>query len=194
VVIQPDGRVVMAAWGDNGTNIDQKVLRWTSSGVLDTTWGTGGVLTQTFTVSEYAFDVVLSPEGDITSFGYASGGTSIAAAQYDGVSVSDYVNGVTDWDTAGTNMFGACLRSVAGGAGTDGTTWSTTGACTGVDTDPWRAIVPTSGDPASKVAHVLGIGTTTASVNLRFAFRTLASQPPGSYVAPITFTVIAPNA
>lgn len=43
-------------------------------------------------------------------------------------------------------------------------------------------------------AHSAGTtGTTGATASLRFGMRTSTSQPPGTYIAPITLDVLAPN-
>jgi uncharacterized delta-60 repeat protein len=108
-------------------------------------------------------------------------------------SVPDFASGPADWDDAG-GMFGACLRAVSGGAATDGTTWQVDGAndCAATNGDTWNPIVATSVTAGSKIAYRATPGTGT--VALRFGMRAPAATPPGEYVAPIRFDVLAPNA
>jgi uncharacterized delta-60 repeat protein len=97
------------------------------------------------------------------------------------VAVDQYLDDTRDWLTPGTGQFGVCLASTTGTAA-----WPTDASCT-QGSDPWWRAVPTA---STIVATEATAGPQTAS--LRFGFRTLANQPPGTYVAPITFEVIAP--
>jgi hypothetical protein len=105
-----------------------------------------------------------------------------------GATVPDYAStgagSDRDWSSGPTNsMFGMCVHSVAGGAAIG----SSTGSCTASDADPWRAVAST---PAG-VAATSVIGA-TATANLRFGIRTANNITVGSYVAPISFSVVAP--
>jgi len=51
VVVDSAGRVVVAGYSWNGSDDDVAVVRYTSSGVLDTSFGTGGKVTTDFAVS-----------------------------------------------------------------------------------------------------------------------------------------------
>ncbi|MBT3248772.1 MAG: hypothetical protein HN361_07970, partial [Actinobacteria bacterium] len=45
VAVQSDGKVVVAGYALVGGNYDVAVVRYTSSGALDSTFGTGGIVT-----------------------------------------------------------------------------------------------------------------------------------------------------
>jgi uncharacterized delta-60 repeat protein len=45
VAVDSAGRVIVAGYSDNGSTYDFAVVRYTSAGVLDTTFGTGGKVT-----------------------------------------------------------------------------------------------------------------------------------------------------
>ena len=120
--------------------------------------------------------------------------------QFGTIQVSDYEasgdGDDTDWSSSNvtTNMFGACLRSVAGGALLDGTTWArdtVDGDCADGDADPWKPIVATPGTAGAKVATAPSLST-AAQVNIAFGLRTSTSQAPGRYVAPLAIEVVAP--
>jgi hypothetical protein len=100
--------------------------------------------------------------------------------------IPQYVNGATDWD-AGSGFFGACLRNVGAGAVDD---WTTTGACNANDDDlNWYGI-PTA---MTKVAHA-PTDNAAATATFNFGVKVSTTQSPGTYTAPITFEVLAPDA
>jgi uncharacterized delta-60 repeat protein len=45
VAIQTDGKLVVAGYSYNGTNYDFALVRYTTNGALDLTFGTGGIVT-----------------------------------------------------------------------------------------------------------------------------------------------------
>jgi uncharacterized delta-60 repeat protein len=45
VAIQTDGKLVVAGYSNNGTNSDFALVRYTTNGALDLTFGTGGIVT-----------------------------------------------------------------------------------------------------------------------------------------------------
>ncbi len=105
--------------------------------------------------------------------------------------VPDFAAGTADW-TTGTNVFGACLATVGGGAFTDGTTWTrdlvgTAGDCLASNAEPWNGI----GTTPSAIALVPST-TTTGTAALRFGLRTASSQAPGDYLAHLRLEVVAP--
>lgn len=117
-----------------------------------------------------------------------------------GTPVSDFADdGSADWDTVGSiDLFGACLRDADLGAAGGGGGWvedTNAGSdCADGDADPWNAIPAAS--PGAKIAATnvpdAEAGATDPVAHLRFGFRTLDNQPPGRYLAPITFQVVAP--
>jgi uncharacterized delta-60 repeat protein len=73
VAIQPDGKIVVAgstpAAGDPNDFSDFIVARYTSAGVLDPTFGTGGVVITNGGGSNEAHNVVLQPDGKVVLSG-----------------------------------------------------------------------------------------------------------------------------
>jgi uncharacterized delta-60 repeat protein len=72
VMIQPDGKIVIAGSGTDANNLKVfAVARFTSAGLLDTTFGTNGKATATFFVpSNFGFAAALQPDGKIVLAGY----------------------------------------------------------------------------------------------------------------------------
>jgi uncharacterized delta-60 repeat protein len=193
----PDGSFAVLVNAVDGGDTDVTVVRFATDGTPITSYGTNGVAAPIDlggTDDEAAPDLWLRPDGHLVASGMADrASVDVAAFQFDAVDVAQYGTGVDDWDTAAPNddTFGGCLHSIVGG--TTVADWTATGACTTVDTDPWRAIDADGTGPTAKVAHTTA-ATTTAAVNLRFGFRAATSQRPGSYLAPVYFEVVAPNA
>jgi uncharacterized delta-60 repeat protein len=247
VLLQPDGKIINV--GDcsmgAGNGLDTCIVRYTSTGALDPTFGIGGIAASARPGSDYAHGAALEPDGRIVVTGVCGGDfctmrfnasgeidttfgtagfqvTSIAPGANDDFgramafgpdgrlyvggfcnmggatgrvhclaryrangTIADYANGITDWDQGGS-AFGACLASVAGGA----TAQWIPSACIAVDGASWNPVATA----ATKVAYTASAGTTAATINLRFGLRAAASQATGSYVAPINFEVLAPNA
>ena len=98
--------------------------------------------------------------------------------------------GGADWAAAGASgFFGACLRAVSGGAAA---TWAANDPCDQTDAAYWNDIPATSEQVATTSA--LEPDPVDATAHLRFGLYTASSQPAGDYIAPITFTVLAPSA
>lgn len=72
VMIQPDGKIVVAGSGTDANNLKVfAVARFTNAGLLDTTFGTNGKATATFFVpSNFGFAAALQPDGKIVVAGY----------------------------------------------------------------------------------------------------------------------------
>lgn len=64
------GRIYAVGRSHNGTNWDMTIWRYTSAGVLDSTWGTGGELDFNLGSNEIARDIKLDDCGNIVVFGY----------------------------------------------------------------------------------------------------------------------------
>lgn len=83
VVIQPDGRLVVAGSGVANNSFDFLVARYRKNGLLDPSFGGNGWVTTDFADQESASGVALQPDGKIVAAGVLSGGeTQIAAARY----------------------------------------------------------------------------------------------------------------
>jgi uncharacterized delta-60 repeat protein len=193
VMLQPDGKIVTAGRCEMGATSgwDICLARFTASGTLDATFDIDGKLSTAIAPGagiDYGWSVGIRPDGKILSagrcdMGGATGNDFCLASFAAGGSFLQHVNGTSDWDQ-GQNMFGACLRALSGG--TAG--WTTNATCPSTDGAYWNDI-PTTPE---KVANTTATGNITA--NFRFGLRTASNQPPGAYIAPITFDVLAPNA
>ncbi len=194
VEIQPDGRMLVAGRCDMGgsTGPDFCLARVNPDGTLDTTFGTDGAVTVDIapgTGEDYAWGVGLLPDGGAVATGWCDmGGTTgidFCLVAFDNAGeIQQYVPGTSDWDTAGTSHFAACLRTIS-----DATSiWTPNATCPASNGTWWNPI------PESPVlvAQTTVAGTDTAVANLRFGLRTSPTQEPGRYVAPLTFTAVAP--
>lgn len=181
-ILQPDEMAVgICAFGGGPT----VAARVTNTGALDTRFGTNGHL---ITANSFRGAKILQTvDGRHLIGGSYNNGTNwdFAAMEWESLTIADYSGGSTDW-AAGSNMFGACLRSVSNGASAQ---WTINAACPASVGAYWNGI-PSA---ATKVAYAAAAGTTAATASLRFGLRTSTSQPSGKYVAPITFDVLAPN-
>jgi uncharacterized delta-60 repeat protein len=87
VIVQPDGKIVLAGFAFNGiSGYDFVMSRYNSDGSLDTTFGTGGRVITDFSGSEdEGFSVLQQSDGRIVVAGYtfdASGGIDFAVSRY----------------------------------------------------------------------------------------------------------------
>lgn len=86
IVLQPDGKVLLAGYCYNGPNTEFCSVRYLPHGVPDPTWnGTGTVFTA-ITVGTVANAMTLQPDGKLLLAGYCYTGvtTDFCAARYDG--------------------------------------------------------------------------------------------------------------
>lgn len=121
------------------------------------------------------------------------GGNSTTILHSPTSSIADYDDvGNVDWTTPGAEAFGICLSSVAGGATTDGSTWTPLAGCAQTDGAHWRALPATSG-PTAKVAMNTTVGSMTGIARMRFGARIAPTTAPGTYLAGVTFQTIAPT-
>jgi uncharacterized delta-60 repeat protein len=77
VVLQSDGHIVVAGYSSNGSNNDFAVVRYTSTGSLDTTFsGDGKQTTSIGSGNDVAYSVVLQSNGKIVAAGYSRTGSN----------------------------------------------------------------------------------------------------------------------
>jgi uncharacterized delta-60 repeat protein len=72
LAIQPDGNIVVVGWADNGSTEGFALARFTSAGVLDTSFGTSGETVSTFpgvTIGGAASAVAIQSDGNIVLAG-----------------------------------------------------------------------------------------------------------------------------
>ncbi len=85
VVLQTDGKIVVAGFTNNGTDDDFAVLRYDTSGVLDLTFDIDGIVTTDFgNGADVGRAVAVQTDGRIVVAGWSSNGTNLdfAVARY----------------------------------------------------------------------------------------------------------------
>lgn len=82
LIVQADGKIVLAgrSWDDTGS--DFALARYDTSGSLDTNFGTGGILTTDFAGYDAANAVALQADGKIVVAGNAGVATDFGLARY----------------------------------------------------------------------------------------------------------------
>ena len=77
VAMQSDGKIVVAGYSDNGSNIDFALMRYNSNGSLDTTFdGDGKVTTAVGSSHDAAHSVAIQSDGKIVVAGYSDNGSN----------------------------------------------------------------------------------------------------------------------
>ncbi len=93
MVLQPDGKIVMAGWNWPNANVDFCVMRFNSNGSFDNTFGTGGkVTTDLGPGNDEARSLALQSDGKIVVTGLsfnASGNADYAVVRYSAAGVLD---------------------------------------------------------------------------------------------------------
>jgi uncharacterized delta-60 repeat protein len=75
MVLQPDGKILVAGNSFNGLTLDLIVARYNTNGTLDTSFGTSGIARINFgDILSAATDIALQPDGKIVVAGLASAG------------------------------------------------------------------------------------------------------------------------
>lgn len=192
VARQADGKLLLGGFAFNGTDNDFAAVRLTSTGAPDATFGSSGTMTTPVAIaagSETAYEIAIGPDGRTALAGSAAG-RDFAVVMLQGTSVADYAPG-TNW-ASGSATFGACLRALTGASVAAGWNVDPDANCTANDSDPWHAIAPTTGTFGTRLATT-ATGVTNAVASLRFGVRPATNQPPGNYIAPIVFTLLAPS-
>jgi uncharacterized delta-60 repeat protein len=85
LALQPDGKLVAAGIGQNGSNFDFALARYNPNGSLDTSFnGTGKVTTAIGPSTDDAIDLALQPDGKLVAAGYSDNGSEhdFALARY----------------------------------------------------------------------------------------------------------------
>jgi uncharacterized delta-60 repeat protein len=85
VAIQPDGKIVVAGFTDNGTDNDFALAKYNSDGALDNDFGVDGKVTTVFgTGEDRGQSVAIQPDGKTVVAGYTDNGTDrdFALARY----------------------------------------------------------------------------------------------------------------
>ena len=99
LAVQPDGKILVAGYSNNGANADFAIVRHNSDGSLDDTFGIDGIVTTTIGIgNDYPQSIALQSDGKIVVAGY-----SIIGTNYDFVLVRYNSDGSLDntFDTDG---------------------------------------------------------------------------------------------
>src|SRR5690606_33383973 len=77
MTLQTDGSILLEGNVSNGNDADFGLLKYTSAGVLDNTFGTAGVVTTELggNVDDYPIEVIMQPDGKILVTGVKFGTT-----------------------------------------------------------------------------------------------------------------------
>jgi len=73
VVVQSDGKIVIAGYSNTGTDYDVVLVRYTDSGALDAGFGTGGIVTTPIGTGDFGTSVALQTDGKIVVGGASDG-------------------------------------------------------------------------------------------------------------------------
>ena len=191
ILPQPLGSILVA--GEAGAAANASASRLLATGAADPTFGTNGTLLTTSALAA-ANGMVQMPDGEVLLTGTNAAATQQSLVRIAATPIADFSAGANNWSTA---HFGACLQTAtsgaSGGAGVSGWTVAGVNNCTTALPANWNPVVATAATGGAKVAAALA-PTATAQVTLRFGFRSTASQAAGTYVAPLVFETIAPNA
>ena len=117
VAIQPDGKIVVAGFTTSATTgADFAVVRYNTDGSLDSTFGTGGIVTTDFDgLDDKAADVALQQDGKIVVAGtatIAANSTAIAVARYNTDGTLDSTFGTGGKVTTQIGQFDLATREV----------------------------------------------------------------------------------
>jgi len=93
IAIQPDSKILVGGYSDNGSKNDMAVLRYNDDGSLDTSFDSDGIVTTNIGgLNDGAYSVALQPDGNILLAGYSNiaGNYDVALVRYQGTSISAY--------------------------------------------------------------------------------------------------------
>lgn len=82
VVIQSDGKIVVAGQKFNGSNWDFALVRYNSNGTLDDTFGSGGQVTTPNSSGDLGFSVAIQTNGKIVLAGYTANNSNFTLIRY----------------------------------------------------------------------------------------------------------------
>lgn len=131
LALQPDGKIVAAGYASNGSNDDFALVRYTTNGSLDTSFGAGGgAITPIGSGDDVATALALQPDGKIVAAGYSfnGGNENFAVVRYNAAGSPDATfgtNGKVTTDISGDDRATAVAVQpdgkivVAGGTSSD---------------------------------------------------------------------------
>ncbi|NUQ63357.1 MAG: M28 family peptidase, partial [Pirellulales bacterium] len=122
MALQPDGKIVVAGYSQNGTGYDFAVARYNPDGSLDSTFDSDGKLTTTMATSDArATSVAIQPDGKIVVAGpsYSGSYDLVAVARYFGSGAMDLRSSHGLLVTVDAGEWGAG-QLISAGAGANG--------------------------------------------------------------------------
>ena len=111
VVIQPDGKLVVAGRTNIAGNTVFALARYNANGGLDPAFGTGGLVTTDFGSTDQAFAVALQADGKIVTAGRR--GSDVIVARYNADGTQDTLFGATNTPGRVVTNFGATEQALA---------------------------------------------------------------------------------
>lgn len=111
IALQPDGKIILAGYYNNGSNYDFALVRYNNNGILDNSFGNNGVVvTDINNKYDIAYSVAIQSDGKIVAAGYTSDdnhtsgdfilirynsdGTIDSTFNSDGIVLTDFKNGI----------------------------------------------------------------------------------------------------
>ena len=70
VAVQADGKIIVAGYSENGSDYDFALVRYNTDGSLDTSFGSGGIVTTQVAGDDVGLSVVIQPDGKLVVSGY----------------------------------------------------------------------------------------------------------------------------
>ena len=115
VVVQPDGKILVAGTGFNGPNFDWILARYTANGVLDTTFGNGGtvIVDRAGTYNEI-WDMVVQADGKIVVSGNLNTLFTVGRFNSDGTLDTSFGTGgtvTTPFGTLSSRAMGVAIQA-----------------------------------------------------------------------------------
>lgn len=110
LVVQPDGKLVVAGFANVGGQADFALARYNADGALDGTFGAGGIVTTPFgaDTNDKAFALAIQPDGKLVAAGETAGvsASDFALARYnaDGTLDTAFGTGGTVTTSVGTSI------------------------------------------------------------------------------------------
>ena len=116
IVLQSDGKIVVAGYSYSGSNCDFAVVRYNANGSLDTSFDADGCVTTSFAFSssEYGYGVAVQSDGKIVLAGYSWNGSNydFALVRYNAGGSLDTTfdgDGLGTTDFASSSDYGYCM-------------------------------------------------------------------------------------
>ncbi len=113
IAVQPDQKIIAVGESSNytptGTDTDFALVRYTSDGFLDSTFGTDGKINTDFGGNDIGFGVAVQPDGKIVVSGYSETNGDFALARYTGNGTPDNTFGTDGKVTTSYSDYEGCF-------------------------------------------------------------------------------------